>query len=185
MRVRNVISVIVMVAIAIVLTHCNPPSQSTDLNYSSKEEMITSAKASIREINIDELKKMMDGGENYILVDVRTPGENEAGYISGAVNISRGFLELRIEDEGFWDDEGMYTPEKEDNVILYCRSGSRSALAAVTLQNMGFKNVSSLQGGFIAWREAFPELTNVIPSLDDSAADIPMETTDEEDAGGC
>jgi rhodanese-related sulfurtransferase len=84
-------------------------------------------------------------GAGPILVDVREKDEYLEGYIPGARWIPRGFLELRIEEQ---------VPEKSSDVILYCAGGTRSALAARSLAELGYRNVSSLAGGFSAWKRA-------------------------------
>ena len=171
--------------LTIILMACQPSSEQSS-NFESATDMVASAKSQIVELTVEDFKSMMDEEEMYVLVDVRSKGEFESGYIAGAVNIPRGFLEFWINRESFWDGEGMYVPLKEDKLILSCRSGNRSALAALTLQNMGFENVYSLQGGWTAWQQAYPELTNSVVSQ--AAGTTPTEATsgqEEEDVGGC
>jgi len=90
--------------------------------------------------------KSGDGnGAGPILVDVREKDEWTEGYIPGAQWIPRGFLELRVEDQ---------IPERSSEVILYCAGGTRSALAARSLAELGYTNVKSMAGGFSAWKRA-------------------------------
>ena len=88
--------------------------------------------------------KMSELGENRQLIDVRTPEEYGQGHIDGAVNIN------------FYDDDFAQQLEqklnKEQPVMLYCRSGSRSAQSAEQLKALGFKEVYDLEGGFMAWK---------------------------------
>ena len=92
-------------------------------------------------------------GAGPVLVDVREKDEYLEGYIPGARWIPRGFLELRIEEQ---------VPEKSSDVILYCAGGTRSALAAESLAELGYTNVSSMAGGLHApgsapgWRSTAP-----------------------------
>jgi len=79
------------------------------------------------------------------LIDVREADEVEQGIIAGAVHIPRGFLELRVEDT---------VPDKSQPVIVYCAGGTRSALAAKSLQDLGYTDVVSLAGGFNGWKGA-------------------------------
>ena len=111
-------------------------------------------KGKIRETNVDAVKKVVsdrkgqpgDGnGLGPVLIDVREKDEWMEGFIPGAQWIPRGFLELRIEDK---------VPEKDSAVVLYCAGGTRSALAARSLADLGYTNVSSLEGGFSAWKRA-------------------------------
>jgi rhodanese-related sulfurtransferase len=80
-----------------------------------------------------------------VFLDVREPDEYKAGHIPGAVNIPRGLLESRIEDQ---------VSDKNSTIVVYCRSGVRSALASATLVKMGYKGVLNMDGGWKAWQEA-------------------------------
>ena len=91
---------------------------------------------------------------NIILIDVREPGEYAQGYISGAINFPRGVLEMQIQMHPQVKD--AEAPLEELNklpIYLICRSGARSALAAHSLQNMGFEQVKSVGGGMMAWQD--------------------------------
>jgi molybdopterin/thiamine biosynthesis adenylyltransferase/rhodanese-related sulfurtransferase len=111
-------------------------------------------KAKIRETNVEAVKQVVqrqkghggDGnGAGPILIDVREKDEYLEGSIPGARWIPRGFLEQRIEDQ---------IPERSAEVILYCAGGVRSALAARSLNELGYTNVASMAGGFTAWKRA-------------------------------
>ncbi len=106
-------------------------------------------KTRIRETDVEAVKKVVaartGNGASLALIDVREKEEWSEGYIPGANWIPRGFLELRIEDQ---------VPEKSSEVILYCAGGTRSALAARSLAELGYTNVSSMAGGFTAWKRA-------------------------------
>lgn len=95
-------------------------------------------------ITIDELKKRLDSGENLHLLDVREDHER-ADYNIGGTHIPLGKVQAMQVDE----IEGW----KDDEVIVYCRSGNRSGMATMFLQQMGFKNPVNLVGGMLAWRE--------------------------------
>ena len=77
------------------------------------------------------------------MIDVREQDEYSQGFIPGSQWIPRGFLELRIEDA---------VPERDTPVVIYCAGGTRSALAAKSLKELGYSNVSSMAGGFAAWK---------------------------------
>ncbi|MBQ0720191.1 MAG: hypothetical protein KBT88_07360 [Gammaproteobacteria bacterium] len=114
-------------------------------------DLIKEAKSKVRCIELAEAKELIGKG-NISLLDVREKVENDAGHIEGSQHISRGVLEMRIENNpAFADRDGA--------IIVYCKSGGRSALAAATLQGMGFSNIYSLNGGFDAWSkdQAIPE----------------------------
>src|SRR3954465_5270274 len=104
----------------------------------------------IRETDVEAVKKVVGGrkglpgdgnGLGPVLIDVREKDEWMEGFIPGAQWIPRGFPGRRIQDK---------VPEKDSAVVLYCAGGTRSALAARSLTELGYTNVSSLDGGFSA-----------------------------------
>jgi molybdopterin/thiamine biosynthesis adenylyltransferase/rhodanese-related sulfurtransferase len=107
-------------------------------------EILAATKKSIREVTVDELKRSLDSNQPLKLFDVREVDEYAAGRLPGAVSLPRGYLEMRIEKKA----------QREENVVLYCEVGTRSALAAATLAAMGYTNVSSLAGGYSRWHDA-------------------------------
>ncbi len=116
--------------------------------------LLKDVKAQIRETDVETLRKEIEAqkgkggngnGAGPILVDVREKDEWTEGFIPGARWIPRGFLELRIEDQ---------VPERSAEIVLYCAGGTRSALAARALAELGYTNVKSLAGGFSAWKRA-------------------------------
>jgi rhodanese-related sulfurtransferase len=108
------------------------------------KELVDEAKSQIKEIDADELRRMQQSGEDFTLIDVREPDEQAKGAIPGAVNLPRGVLEVNID---------QITTDKDRKLVLYCGGGSRSALAAVNLKKMGFRDVISLAGGYRGWRD--------------------------------
>ena len=106
---------------------------------SSYNELVARAKAEIEEITAPDLGAL----EGHALIDVREIDEWQQGVIPGARHISRGMLESSI---------GAAAPDTSTDIVLYCASGNRSALAAATLGSMGYENVRSLEGGFNAWK---------------------------------
>ena len=116
----------------------------------SVKDLVARAKSEIRNLSVDEFAGALDG-DSVTLVDVREPDEViRDGAIPGAVQAPRGMLE-------FWADPT--SPYHRDELqparhtLVYCASGGRSALAAQTLQNLGFGEVAHLDGGFRAWLE--------------------------------
>jgi rhodanese-related sulfurtransferase len=109
------------------------------------KRLVDDAKSQITEIRPDDLKQMQHANEDFTLVDVREPDEFANGAIAGAVPMARGILDVHIED---------ITTDKNRKLVLYCGGGSRSALAALNLKKMGFRNVLSLAGGYRGWRES-------------------------------
>ncbi len=107
------------------------------------QALLQDAKTRIREIGIDDLRTQ--GASLGLLIDTREPAEWADGHIPGATPVPRGILEGKIE---------QLAPDVDQPIVLYCASGGRSALAADSLQRMGYRNVLSLAGGFNAWRDA-------------------------------
>ena len=112
------------------------------------KEMIKSAKQNLDEVSVADVKKKLNSSKTNI-IDLRDTAELiENGVIPGSHHASRGHLEF------FADPKCKYYKDcfnKEKEIILFCNSGARSALAANTLKTMGYKNVSHMKGGFKAW----------------------------------
>jgi rhodanese-related sulfurtransferase len=102
--------------------------------------IVHEAKKHIREIDIEEYKRLRAAGVAGQLVDVREDHEWEAAHAAGAVHLSKGVIERDIETT---------FPDKDTKLVLYCGGGYRSALATENLQKMGYRNAISLDGG---WR---------------------------------
>jgi rhodanese-related sulfurtransferase len=111
-------------------------------------KIVEDAKRRVRETNVEEVKARLDGGEKFVLVDVREDREFDADHLPGAVHLGKGVIERDI--------EAKY-PDLETPLVLYCGGGFRSALAADNLQKMGYTNVISMDGGIRGWRDrGFP-----------------------------
>jgi len=115
----------------------------------SFRELVTEAKSQIREITPEEAEQLRGAGEDVLIIDVREKEDYESGHLPDAVSVPRGLLELNIDD---------HTTEEDRPIVLYCGGGSRSALAARSLQEMGYRNVKSLTGGFRGWKESGREI---------------------------
>jgi rhodanese-related sulfurtransferase len=107
------------------------------------QKLVAEAKAHIREITPEDAAKQ--AAEGALLLDVREAEDFVAGHAKGAVPLSRGIVELEIEEKA---------PDLATPILCYCGGGSRSALTAESLQKMGYTNVQSITGGFRAWRAA-------------------------------
>jgi rhodanese-related sulfurtransferase len=111
-------------------------------------KIVDDAKSRVRETNVEEVKKKIDGGEKFVLVDVREESEFAKDHLPGAIHLGKGVIERDIEAR---------VPDLNAEIVLYCGGGFRSALAADNLQKMGYKNVISMDGGIRDWREkGFP-----------------------------
>lgn len=116
-------------------------------------ELVAEAKKNIREVGVETLATRL--GQAPIVIDVREPAEFQKGHVYGAVNIPRGVLEFEVLASPAVDFVTASELQVHDAPIyLYCRSGGRSALCAESLQRMGFTDVMSVAGGFLAWEAA-------------------------------
>lgn len=106
-------------------------------------KLVNEAKARVKQVDIEQYQKMPRDG--HVLVDTREDREWAAGHASGAIHLSKGIIERDIESE---------VPDKSTTLVLYCGGGFRSALVADALQQMGYKNAISLDGGWRAWNAA-------------------------------
>jgi len=117
----------------------------------SASELVGEAKGRVENLDPDAVERELAGGE-AILVDLREAEELEAsGRIPGAVHVPRGMLEFRADPSSPYHQAPL-DPAKR--VILHCASGGRSALAAATLQDMGYADVAHLDGGITAWKDS-------------------------------
>jgi len=113
------------------------------------EKLVADIMPQVKEISNDEVIEKQQRGEKFYFVDVREDHEWNEGRARGAMHIGRGILERDIE---------KHIPDYNAPIVLYCGGGYRSALAAVNIQKMGYKNVLSMAGGIRGWREkSLPE----------------------------
>lgn len=113
------------------------------------KQLLAEANALITSVSVQDLDYVLDDDET-VLVDVRETAERESeGLIPGSVHAPRGLLEFHADPESPDYNTAL---DPECRLILYCGTGGRSVLAAKTLYEMGFSDVSSLAGGYAAWR---------------------------------
>lgn len=120
----------------------------------SAHDLVTEARTRVQEIDLNAADAAIRTAD--VLLDVREADEFHAGHIPGAVNIPRGLLEFKLSN----------TPElssRDLNIVMYCKTSGRAALAACALHDMGYLTVQSIAGGFDAWSSAGKAM--VIPSL--------------------
>src|SRR5579872_1985437 len=124
-------------------------------------DLIADIRKRTKQVSLEELKRRLESGDRMTLVDVREKDEWRAGYIPGAISLPRGFLEIQAEQK---------LPDKNARIALYCAGGTRSALAAATLQELGYANVETANPGFVRWKDlGFPIETP--PALTDAQRD--------------
>ncbi len=110
--------------------------------------IVDDAKSRVRQNDVQAVKAMLDTERRFYLVDVREDNEWNAGHLPRAIHLGKGIIERDIETA---------IPDLNAEIVLYCGGGYRSALAADHLQQMGYSNIWSMDGGVRGWREAgFP-----------------------------
>ncbi len=117
------------------MTHQHPPRFL---------KIVDDARSRIKETTVDAVKHKIDSKEDFILVDVREESEFAKDHLPGAIHLGKGVIERDVEAR---------VPDLQAPLILYCGGGFRSALAADNLQKMGYKDVTSMDGGIREWRE--------------------------------
>jgi rhodanese-related sulfurtransferase len=112
-------------------------------------DLVHLAKKQVKECSLDDVLHKQSSAKAFVLVDTREDSEWELGRIPGSMHIGKGVIERDIESK---------IPNKDQEVILYCGGGYRSALAALNLQQMGYENVISMDGGFKAYKDSGLEI---------------------------
>ena len=111
-------------------------------------KLVEESKKRVKETDIHDVKRRIDAGEQFHLVDIREESEWSLGHLPGAMHLGRGIIERDIEQK---------IPDPHSAIILYCGGGFRSALAADNLQKMGYTQVLSMDSGWRGWTDAgFP-----------------------------
>ncbi len=108
------------------------------------KDLVAEANEHVSNVPVSVAKELLDEG-GYIFLDVRTAKEFKMGHIPGAVHIERGLLEFKINNQ---------IPDKNAQIVAYCKVGGRGSLSAQTLVRMGYKNVINIEDGWIAWEKA-------------------------------
>jgi len=108
-------------------------------------KLVEGVKTRIRETDVHNVKRRLEAGERFYLVDVREESEWSRGHLPGAIHLSKGIIERDIEKT---------IADPSATIVLYCGGGFRSALVADSLQQMGYSNVRSLVGGWRGWCDA-------------------------------
>ncbi len=106
-------------------------------------KLVNAAKSRIRETTPEEVRRKQEAGERFHFIDVREDNEWRQGHAAGAIHQGKGVIERDIETT---------IPDHDAEIVLYCGGGYRSALAADALQQMGYTNVFSMDGGWKEWR---------------------------------
>ncbi len=159
------VTLMVTILIGIFLLSGCGQGLSQDAVFNNAKEMVSAAKSGIVEIDYNDFKEKLEKNALRIVIDIREPAEVENGFINQpnaddeipypetfTVNIPRGLIEFKIADKEYWDEElWVEMPDKDEEIVLYCKKGGRAALATLALKNLGYKNVKSLKGGYRIW----------------------------------
>lgn len=111
--------------------------------HKTGEDLIEEAKQQIDEVTPEQVRDMQERNESVVYLDVREPNEWNLGRLPHAIHLPRGNLETKV--------EGMI--DRGQRVVIYCARGNRSALAALTMKQMGYENVASMARGFLGWAD--------------------------------
>lgn len=115
-------------------------------NGMSVQDMVAEAKQQITEVDVANAKKLIEEGE-IAIIDTREESEYAAGHLDKAMSLPRGVLEFKI-------GSNPELADKAKPILIYCRTGGRASLAALSLKKLGYKNVVSMAGGYEAWQKA-------------------------------
>ena len=107
-------------------------------------KLVNDARSRVKETTPEAVRKQQEAGESFHLIDVREDSEWQAGHAEGAIHLGKGIIER---------DAETTIPDHDAEIILYCGGGYRSALAADALQQMGYRRVISMDGGWKRWKE--------------------------------
>ena len=124
-------------------------------------ELVEKMRHQVSELTVSQLNDKLQQNNNVIVIDIREVSETSLGSIPCASLIPRGVLEMKIDSEE--SIKARFSTLEllvEQPIYLLCRSGARSILSALSLQQMGFKEVYSIEGGFMAWQEAGYEVSS-------------------------
>jgi rhodanese-related sulfurtransferase len=111
------------------------------MEYKTGQDLIDEAKQQIEQVTPTEVRDMQARNDAVVYLDVREPNEWNLGHLPGAVHLPRGNLESKV--------EGLV--DRDQRVVVYCARGNRSALAALTMKQMGYDKVASMSGGIQGW----------------------------------
>ena len=118
------------------------------MTYKTGQDLIEEAKQQIEQVTPEQVRDMQARNERVVYLDVREPNEWNLGHIPHAIHLPRGNLEGKV--------EGLI--DRNQRVVIYCARGNRSALAALTMKQMGYKNVASMARGIQGWAEIDGEI---------------------------
>jgi rhodanese-related sulfurtransferase len=135
----------ILAAVSLSFTPATLAGPSPEEVRKNVENIWMPVKESQPSVTVKEFKKIMESGEKFVLLDVRTAEEYEAAHLPGAINVSRGLVEWQVPQR---------VPDTDTKIYLYCRTGARSGLVTKRLREMGYKNVTNIYESFGGWVQA-------------------------------
>lgn len=135
------------------------------------KDLIALVAPEVREWFPWDVAERQQAGERFLLLDVRCPSEYQVMHIDGSLNVPRGILETAC-DYGYEETEPTLVEAREQPIVVICRSGNRSVLAAHTMQLLGYQAVYSLKTGLRGWNDY------ELPLVFSTGNPVPMETAD-------
>ena len=135
------LTVVIAFVICAALAFNAPAALAKDM---SAKDLVEEAKKNVTMISVADAKALFDKG-GTVFLDCRTEKEYRSGHVPGAMHIPRGLMEFQIEGK---------IPDKNANIVMYCKSGGRACLACESITEMGYENVKNMDGGWQAWLKA-------------------------------
>ena len=138
MKKYSTLIIALLLGVSLIIGGCATPKVMT------AKDLVAEANEHVTNVPVSVAKELLDE-RGYIFLDVRTAKEFKMGHIPRAVHIERGLLEFKINNQ---------VPDKNAQIVVYCKVGGRGSLAAHTLVRMGYKNVINIEGGWVPWEKA-------------------------------
>lgn len=135
------------------------------------KSLVAAVTAQVTELFPWDIVEMQEAGKEFLFLDVRCPSEFQVMHIDGSLDVPRGILEVAC-DYGYEETEPELVEARERNIVVICRSGNRSILAAHTMQLMDYKYVYSLKTGLRGWSDY------ELPLFFSNGKKVPIETAD-------
>ena len=107
------------------------------------QQLMDEARGAVGELSPQQVRELLRNDGKHVVLDVREKEEYREGHLEGAVSVPRGFLEMKMDAE---------VPDKSTPIIAYCAGGVRSLLAGKVMKEMGYEDVTSMSGGYTAWK---------------------------------
>ncbi|HUT57094.1 MAG TPA: rhodanese-like domain-containing protein [Phycisphaerae bacterium] len=145
-RIHSLTAGAAALALGLIVAGCQPARPMTKADY------VARAKAAVTEISPEQAHKALREHPDIFLMDVSLWVEYRKAHLAGAALVPRGLLEFKIDNNDLFPPVNRgRAPRKDQPILVYCKLGSRSLLAARTLKEMGYRDVRSIAGGLQAW----------------------------------